>query len=69
MLRYELLNTLEFDSTRKRMSVIVRDLQTQEIRLICKGADSIIKERLDLTDSANSAFMDTTQKYVDAYAE
>lgn len=25
-LRYALLNTLEFDSTRKRMSVIVRDL-------------------------------------------
>ena len=27
-LRYQLLNSLEFDSTRKRMSVIVRDLQT-----------------------------------------
>ena len=28
VLRYELLNTLEFDSTRKRMSVIIRDLKT-----------------------------------------
>ena len=27
-LRFALLNTLEFDSTRKRMSVIVRDLQS-----------------------------------------
>jgi len=27
-LKYHLLNTLEFDSTRKRMSVIVKDLQT-----------------------------------------
>ena len=26
ILQYELLNTLEFDSSRKRMSVIVRDL-------------------------------------------
>ena len=28
ILSYKLLNTLEFDSARKRMSVIVKDLQT-----------------------------------------
>ena len=42
LLRYHLLNVLEFTSTRKRMSVIVRDLQTDQITLLCKGADSII---------------------------
>ena len=36
---YELLHILEFDSTRKRMSVIVRDCQTNEYILYCKGAD------------------------------
>lgn len=46
VLSYKLLNTLEFDSTRKRMSVILRDMETQKIMLLCKGADSIIKERL-----------------------
>jgi phospholipid-translocating ATPase len=40
---YELLNVLEFNSTRKRMSVIVRKLDEQESRifLLCKGADSV----------------------------
>lgn len=39
---YEILDTLEFDSTRKRMSVIVRDLQTNRITLYCKGAEAFI---------------------------
>ena len=42
-LQFQLLSTLEFTSKRKRMSVIVRDLQTGKIRLICKGADSVVK--------------------------
>jgi len=46
ILKYVLLNTLEFNSTRKRMSVIVKNLKTQQISLLCKGADSIIKKRL-----------------------
>ena len=41
-LRYELLNVLEFTSTRKRMSVIIKDLQNGEIWLFTKGADSVI---------------------------
>ena len=36
---------------------------------MCKGADSIIKERLDLKSDSNSLEMDKTQKYVDEYAE
>lgn len=43
---YELLNVLEFTSARKRMSVIVRDPVTGDILLLCKGADSVIYERL-----------------------
>lgn len=39
-LRYELIHTLEFDSERKRMSVLVRDRQRGELVLFCKGADS-----------------------------
>lgn len=42
---FSLLYVLEFNSTRKRNSVIVRNEQ-QEIVLYCKGADSIIHERL-----------------------
>ena len=42
---YELLHVCEFTSTRKRMSVIVRD-KDGRIILMCKGADSIVYERL-----------------------
>lgn len=41
-LKYELLQVLEFDSTRKRMSVVVRDLQSNKIILFCKGAESSV---------------------------
>lgn len=43
--KFKLLNVIEFDSTRKRMSVIVRTPEN-EILVICKGADSIIEKRL-----------------------
>ncbi|KAG9439471.1 hypothetical protein H6P81_019636 [Aristolochia fimbriata] len=43
--KYKLLNLLEFSSSRKRMSVIVEDEEGQ-IFLLCKGADSIILDRL-----------------------
>lgn len=44
MEEYELLNILDFNNVRKRMSVIVR--RDEKIMLYCKGADSIIYERL-----------------------
>ena len=42
---YKVLNTLEFNSTRKRMSAIIR-MPDDKIILFCKGADSIIYSRL-----------------------
>ena len=56
-MQFQLLNTLEFNSTRKRMSVIIKDLQTGDIELLCKGADSIIKPRLDLDDPEIALYM------------
>lgn len=55
--RYKIMNVLEFNSTRKRMSVIVKRLPSSqnrdrpeeledEILLLTKGADNIIFERL-----------------------
>ncbi|KAH9875028.1 hypothetical protein J1614_004516 [Plenodomus biglobosus] len=43
--RYQVLNTLEFNSTRKRMSAIIR-MPDGKIMLFCKGADSMIYSRL-----------------------
>ena len=45
LLNYKLLHVCEFNSTRKRMSVIFRD-PLGKIILMCKGADSTILERL-----------------------
>ena len=42
---YEKLQVLEFDSTRKRMSVILRDVDKDEIILFTKGAESSIIPR------------------------
>ncbi|KAL9051738.1 MAG: hypothetical protein Q9162_005840 [Coniocarpon cinnabarinum] len=42
---FTVLNTLEFNSTRKRMSSIIR-MPDGKIVLFCKGADSIIYSRL-----------------------
>jgi magnesium-transporting ATPase (P-type) len=42
--KIKLLNLKEFDSTRKRMSVVIRD--EGKIKLFIKGADNIIKMRL-----------------------
>ena len=61
--KYKLLHVCEFNSTRKRMSVIVKNSEGK-IKLLCKGADSIIHERLT-TESKNSIEMKQTQKCVD----
>ena len=61
---YELLHVIEFNSTRKRMSVIVRQPGTGRLLMLCKGADSIIYERLAPT----SPHRETTQQHLDSYA-
>ena len=44
---FEVFRKMEFNSDRKRMSVLLRDPTDGKIKLLIKGADSIIKERLD----------------------
>ena len=55
---YEVLNVIDFSSDRRRMSVIVR-FPDGRICVICKGADSVIMERLRLklpgVDTQNGA--------------
>nr|XP_004250373.1 phospholipid-transporting ATPase 2 isoform X1 [Solanum lycopersicum] len=42
LVQYEVLDTLEFTSERKRMSVVVKDCQNGNIILLSKGADEAI---------------------------
>ncbi|KAJ3388840.1 phospholipid transporting ATPase [Lobulomyces angularis] len=61
--RFRILNVIEFNSTRKRMSVIAKCPDGQ-IRVFCKGADSVIYERLG--DSQNDKKIITT-KHMDLF--
>ncbi|TYI51742.1 hypothetical protein E1A91_D12G197700v1 [Gossypium mustelinum] len=62
---YKLLNVLEFDSTRKRMSVIVRD-EEGKLLLLCKGADSVMFERLA---KGGRDFEEDTREHMNEYAD
>ena len=73
--RYEILNVIEFTSARKRMSVIVKTPEGK-IKLFCKGADSVIYERLSPVSLENSDpeqnslddFRDVTLEHLEAFA-
>ncbi|MCD7472612.1 putative phospholipid-transporting ATPase 9 [Datura stramonium] len=62
---YKILNVLEFNSTRKRMSVIVKD-EDGKILLLTKGADSIMFERLGKN---GRKFEEETREHVNEYAD
>lgn len=69
---YQVLNSLEFNSTRKRMSTIIKLPTTEKdeeakVLLLCKGADSIIYSRL--SKSLNKTeLLDTTSAHLEEYA-
>ncbi|KAI3970965.1 hypothetical protein MKX01_024612 [Papaver californicum] len=62
---YELLNILEFNSSRKRMSVIVRNEEGKPL-LLCKGADSVMFERLS---KDGTEFEEQTKHQINVYAD
>uniref|UniRef100_UPI0037E730A8 phospholipid-transporting ATPase ID-like isoform X1 n=1 Tax=Semicossyphus pulcher TaxID=241346 RepID=UPI0037E730A8 len=61
---YELLAILDFNNVRKRMSVIVRSPEGK-LSLLCKGADTIIYERLH---QSCSKLMDVTTEHLNEFA-
>lgn len=60
---FEILNVCEFNSTRKRMSLVLKDSEGK-IKLYCKGADSVILERL----AANDRFEEATLNHLEEFA-
>ncbi|KAM8885159.1 phospholipid-transporting ATPase ID-like isoform 2-T4 [Spinachia spinachia] len=62
--RYELLAILDFNNVRKRMSVIVRNPEGK-LRLYCKGADTIIYERLH---QSCGKLMEVTTEHMNEFA-
>ncbi|CAK9435324.1 uncharacterized protein LODBEIA_P57110 [Lodderomyces beijingensis] len=65
---YQVLNTLEFNSTRKRMSTIIKiPSDPPRALLLCKGADSIIYERLSKTEN-DPEMLEATARDLEEYA-
>ncbi|KAL7270432.1 aminophospholipid translocase [Rhizina undulata] len=62
--QYEILSICEFNSTRKRMSAVLR-CPDGKIRIYCKGADTVILERL-VKD--NDPIVETTLQHLEEYA-
>ena len=60
---YELLAVCEFNSTRKRMSTIFR-CPDGKVRIYCKGADTVILERL----GPNNPIVEATLQHLEEYA-
>lgn len=60
----QLLNICEFNSTRKRMSAIIR-MPDGTIKLFCKGADTVILERLSVQ---GNPYVEATTRHLEDYA-
>ncbi|MCH89688.1 phospholipid-transporting ATPase 3-like, partial [Trifolium medium] len=60
---YEILNVLEFNSTRKRQSVVCR-YPDGRLVLYCKGADTVIYERLS---DSNNDIKKITREYLEQF--
>mmetsp|Transcript_20037 Transcript_20037/g.17121 ORF Transcript_20037/g.17121 Transcript_20037/m.17121 type:complete len:95 (+) Transcript_20037:1698-1982(+) len=58
--KYKILDVLEFNSTRKRMSVIL-EREDGKIVLYCKGADSIIAARMSKQDIQSKEWTNTVE--------
>uniref|UniRef100_A0A8C1K953 Phospholipid-transporting ATPase n=1 Tax=Cyprinus carpio TaxID=7962 RepID=A0A8C1K953_CYPCA len=74
-LSFELLHTLGFDSTRKRMSVVVKHPLTEQITVYSKGADSVIMDLIrpatgmsTLMRKRQRKILYKTQNYLNLYA-
>mmetsp|Transcript_8609 Transcript_8609/g.8566 ORF Transcript_8609/g.8566 Transcript_8609/m.8566 type:complete len:281 (+) Transcript_8609:947-1789(+) len=61
-MKINVLNVIEFNSDRKRMSVVVR-MPDKRIKILCKGADSILLPRIKQSD-----IIDTTWAHLEEYA-
>ncbi|XP_020594001.1 phospholipid-transporting ATPase 2 isoform X3 [Phalaenopsis equestris] len=62
-LQYEILDILEFTSDRKRMSVVVKDCQTEKIILLSKGADEAILPHASVAGQQLRPFIDAVEQY------
>lgn len=61
---FEILDVIEFDSTRKRMTVIIRT-QNDGIHVYCKGADNVMFERLSKSNNEQSDLIKASKALIE----
>ncbi|GLE04680.1 hypothetical protein PINS_up013659 [Pythium insidiosum] len=78
--QYEILEVFEFDSTRKRMTVVVQKRKTdeelmkmteydeEEVLVLTKGADSVLLPRLAVS-AENEAIKESTLEQLESFAQ
>ena len=60
---YPVFQRMNFNSDRKRMSILLKDPKDNNYKLYIKGADSIIKERLD-TKQIDPHMLEATENFL-----
>ena len=67
---FQILGVMPFNSDRKRMSILLRSVDTQEVLLLCKGADEKIYERLRADQEASThPFIVETRQHLDEFSQ
>lgn len=66
--KYTMLGELEFDSDRKRMSMVLRD-PSGDVLVICKGADTVMLPLLAPPDDPSDAGHAALQEHIDVFAK
>jgi magnesium-transporting ATPase (P-type) len=63
---FTVFELIEFDSARKRMSLICFDNRDRKVKIYCKGADNVIRERCTPASLAHS--WSSTNKYLQEFS-
>ena len=66
--KWKLLNLIEFNSTRKRMTVVVKDPKGT-IKVLCKGADSILLPLLSRRTRESIEVENKSTQFLEDYAK
>merc|ERR1719209_1696516 len=70
VVQYQVLHVLPFDSVRKRMSVVLRNPNSGERKLYCKGADSNMIPRLSRPQNQEEELLlETTQAHLNEWSK
>lgn len=65
--KFKLLKRIDFTSDRKRMTVVVQDMESGKITMYIKGADSVILNRVNANNG--HAFMDSTKEHLTEFSK